>query len=94
MRATTCALTSAGRPAIAFQAGASDAIAALAERGLGVGILSESMAAAYGDRLAARVIDDAQEIARLALTWKTPYGPAVRAFLAHARRAFALPATA
>ncbi|MEV4799156.1 LysR family transcriptional regulator [Nonomuraea sp. NPDC049421] len=82
------------RPAIAFQAGASDAIATLAERGLGVGILSESMAAVYADRLTARVIDDSQETARLALTWKTPYGPAVRAFLTHARRAFALPATA
>ncbi|MEV5322578.1 LysR family transcriptional regulator [Nonomuraea sp. NPDC052634] len=79
------------RPAIAFQATAADAIAALAGRGLGVGVLSESMVADYQDRLTSRVIDDAEQIARLALTWRDPYGPAVRAFLTHARRAFALP---
>jgi DNA-binding transcriptional LysR family regulator len=78
------------RPVIALQASAADAIADLATRGLGVAILSESMAAHYRDRLTARVIDDVEAPARLALTWKSTYGPAVREFLVHGRRAFAI----
>ncbi|WP_436757153.1 LysR family transcriptional regulator [Streptosporangium sp. V21-05] len=77
------------RPVIALQAGAADAIAALAVRGLGVAILSESMAAHYRDRLTARVIDDVEAPTRLALTWRNTHGPAVREFLVHGRRAFA-----
>ena len=41
------------QPVIALQASAADAIADLATRGLGVAILSESMAAHYRDRLTA-----------------------------------------
>ncbi|GAA3507774.1 LysR family transcriptional regulator [Actinomadura keratinilytica] len=76
-------------PVIALEASAADAIADLAARGLGVGILSDSMAAAYRDRLTARIIDDVAAPALLALVWKSTHVPAVRAFLAHARRAFA-----
>ncbi|GAA4062769.1 LysR family transcriptional regulator [Actinomadura miaoliensis] len=76
-------------PVIAFEVSAADAIADLAGRGLGVGILSSSMAGAYRDRLTARVIDDADAPAMLALVWKNTHTPAVRAFLAQARRAFA-----
>ncbi|MGI5273279.1 LysR family transcriptional regulator [Nonomuraea sp. CA-218870] len=75
-------------PVIAFQAGAGDAIADLAARGLGVGILSESMAAHHRDRLTARVIDDAEHPAMLALVWKNTHNPAVREALVHSRKAF------
>ncbi|MFC4014972.1 LysR family transcriptional regulator [Nonomuraea purpurea] len=75
-------------PAIALQASAADAIADLAGRGIAVGVLSESMAARYRDRLTALLIDDATEPALLALAWRATHGPAVRALLGHARRAF------
>ncbi|YCK38557.1 LysR substrate-binding domain-containing protein [Actinomadura sp. ATCC 39365] len=77
------------RPPIALQAGAADAIAGLAVRGLGVAILSESMAALHRDRLTALPIDDVRTPALLALVWREGGGPAVRALLPHARRAFA-----
>lgn len=76
-------------PAIALQASAADAIADLAARGLGVAVLSDSMAAAYGDRLTARTIEDVDAPALLALVWRAAPGPAVRELLAHGRRAFA-----
>ncbi|MFI7689778.1 LysR substrate-binding domain-containing protein [Nonomuraea sp. NPDC049655] len=77
------------RPPIALQAGAADAIAGLAVRGLGVAILSESMAALHRDRLTALLIDDVRTPALLALVWREGGGPAVRALVPHARRAFA-----
>ncbi len=76
------------RPVIALQATAADAIADLASRGLGVGVLSESMAARYRRRLTALSIVDVEAPALLALVWKEPHAPAVRELLAHARRAF------
>ncbi|MEV7526112.1 LysR family transcriptional regulator [Streptomyces sp. NPDC091371] len=75
-------------PAIALQAGAADAIADLAARGLGVGVLSESMAAACADRLTARVIEDVDTPALLSLVWRPAPGPAVRALVTHAHQAF------
>ncbi|KPI31642.1 transcriptional regulator, LysR family [Actinobacteria bacterium OV320] len=75
-------------PTIGLQAGAADAIADLASRGLGVAVLSESMAASYGDRLTARVIDDIETPAVLALIWKSTHNPAVRELVVHSRRAF------
>ena len=78
-------------PVIALQASAADAIADLATRGLGVAILSDSMAVHYGDRLTALPIDDVHTPALLALIWKNTRGPATREFLVHARRAFATP---
>jgi DNA-binding transcriptional LysR family regulator len=80
------------RPLITFQAGAADAIADLAARGLAVGVLARSMAAAYRDRLVTLPIDDAGTPVLLALVWKAPHGPALRELLAHAREAFAAPA--
>jgi DNA-binding transcriptional LysR family regulator len=77
------------RPAIALEAGAADALADLAARGLAVTVLSESMAAHYGDRLTVRRLDDVDTPALLTLAWKGAYGPGVREFVAHARRAFA-----
>ncbi|MFC9685546.1 LysR family transcriptional regulator [Streptomyces sp. NPDC056948] len=76
-------------PTIALQASAADAIADLATRGLGVAVLSESMATSYGDRIVARVIDDVTAPALLALIWKGTHGPAVRELLGHCGRAFA-----
>lgn len=76
------------RPAIALEASAADAIADLAARGLGVAILSQSMAARYRDRLTARTIDDIAAPALLALIWQTAHNPATRVLLSHARQAF------
>jgi DNA-binding transcriptional LysR family regulator len=75
------------QPSIRLQATAADAIAGLAERGLAVAILSESMAARHG--LIARTIDDIDALVLLALVWKSTHSPAVRELLAHGRRAFA-----
>ncbi|MEV6123615.1 LysR substrate-binding domain-containing protein [Streptomyces sp. NPDC052077] len=79
------------RPAIALQASAADAIADLAARGLGVAILSDSMAAGHRDRIIARTIDDLEAPALLALIWKRTHSPAVRELLVHSRQAFAKP---
>ncbi|MFG2720343.1 LysR family transcriptional regulator [Streptomyces sp. NPDC048416] len=76
------------KPAIAWQASAADAIADLADRGLGVAVLSESMAARYRERLTARPIDDLDTPAFLCLVHKPHPSPAVRELLAHSRRAF------
>ncbi|MFD5412300.1 LysR family transcriptional regulator [Streptomyces nojiriensis] len=76
------------RPVIALQAGAADAVADLAARGLGVAVLSESMAESYRDRLSARVLDDVDIPALLCLVWRPAPGPAVRELLAYGRRAF------
>ncbi|MGW4349023.1 LysR family transcriptional regulator [Streptomyces sp. NPDC004690] len=79
------------QPAIALQASAADAVADLAARGLGVAVLSESMAAGHGDRLTARTLADVETPALLALIWRSAYHPAVRELLVHCRRAFARP---
>ncbi|MFC9129750.1 LysR family transcriptional regulator [Streptomyces sp. NPDC057099] len=75
-------------PTIALQASAADAIAALAARGLGVAVLSESMATSHADRLVTRPLDDVTTLALLALIWKGTHGPAVRELLGHCGRAF------
>ncbi|MFC8226835.1 LysR family transcriptional regulator [Streptomyces sp. NPDC057287] len=80
------------RPVIALQAGAADAVADLAARGLGVAVLSASMSAAYGDRLTARLIEDVETPALLALVWRSTNNPALRELLVHSRKAFAGPA--
>jgi DNA-binding transcriptional LysR family regulator len=76
------------QPRIALQASAADAIADLAGRGLGVGILTESMAAAYRDRLTARPIADADCPAVLALVWGATQNPARDRLVHHCRVAF------
>ncbi|MFS8199551.1 LysR family transcriptional regulator [Streptomyces sp. CWNU-52B] len=81
-------------PTIAFQASAADAIADLAARGLGVAVLSDSMAADHRDRLVAHTIDDIAAPALLALVWRNTHGPAVRELLVHSRRAFTGPGPA
>ncbi|MDX3457513.1 LysR substrate-binding domain-containing protein [Streptomyces sp. ME02-8801-2C] len=76
------------QPTISLQASSADTIAYLAARGLGVAVLSESLAADNRDRLTARTIDDVETPALLALIWKNPPAPALRELLAHSRRAF------
>jgi len=75
------------RPDVALQASVPDAIADLAARGLGVGILSASMAARYEGLKAVR-IDGSGPPAVLALVWPRTQSPALRALLSHARAAF------
>ncbi|MET8028596.1 LysR family transcriptional regulator [Streptomyces avermitilis] len=76
------------QPAVALQASAADAIADLAARGLGVAILSDSMAASYRDQIVARTIDDVEAPALLSLIWRSTHSPAVRELLVHSRQAF------
>ncbi|MEV0644115.1 LysR family transcriptional regulator [Phytomonospora sp. NPDC050363] len=76
------------RPEITLQASAPDAVAALAERGLGVAVLSESTVVS-GDSLSTGVIDDVDLPGVLALVWsETPASPALRTLVGHLRRAF------
>ena len=76
------------RPDIALQASAPGAVADLAARGLGVAVLSASMAAGYRDRLEAVPIEDVDTPAVLALVWTTTPSAALRELLPHCRRAF------
>lgn len=80
------------RPTIALQASAPDSIADLAMRGLGVAILTESIARGYADHLRPLAIREATTAAVLAVSWATEPGPALAALVAHCRAAFG-PAT-
>ena len=73
---------------VTLEATAPDAVANLAARGLGVAILSETIAAAHAARLHAAVIADAGIPALLTLIWKPSPTPAATEFLAHCSRAF------
>jgi DNA-binding transcriptional LysR family regulator len=75
-------------PDIALQASAPAAIADLAARGLGVAVLSESMVAAHHDRLVPVAIDGVDTRAAQTLMWRVSAGPALKAFVRHAREAF------
>ena len=77
------------RPDIAFQASAPGAVADLAGRGLGVAILTETMAAAFSAQLTAVVIKDVVTPALLALVWARAESPALRELLVQSRQAFA-----
>ena len=76
------------RPVIALQASAADAVADLAARGLGVAVLSASMASGHRDRLVVRSIDDLATPALLALVWRGGRSPAVRELLARCEEEF------
>ncbi len=75
------------RPEVALVATSPDTVAGLARRGLGVAVLSESMAAAHPDLIAVP-IDGADIPALLALVWQERTSPALAAFLEHCRAAF------
>ncbi|MGW1770901.1 LysR family transcriptional regulator [Streptomyces sp. NPDC002104] len=79
------------KPGIALEAGAADAVADLAARGLGVAVLSASMADSYRDRLTARTIEDVTIPALLSLVWRDTRSPALRELVLRCRRAFAAP---
>jgi DNA-binding transcriptional LysR family regulator len=79
------------QPDIALQASAPGAVADLATRGLGIAILSQSMAAAHHTRLKTLIIDDIQTPAVLALIWTATDSPALRQLLHHSRQAFTTP---
>jgi DNA-binding transcriptional LysR family regulator len=82
------------RPVIAVQASAGEAIIQLAQRGLGVGILSESMTRAGRDRLTAIIIDDIHIPAVLAVIWSPVASPALRELVTRCRAAFGQPLAA
>jgi len=73
---------------VALEASAAGTVMDLAARGLGVAIVSETIAAAHSDRLWSAVLDDAETPALLALIWKPTPSPAAAAFLDDCRRAF------
>jgi DNA-binding transcriptional LysR family regulator len=75
------------RADIALEATAPGTVADLAARGLGVAVLSASMAAGHPD-LRAVPIDGVPVPALLALVWRRAGSPAVRALLPHCRAAF------
>lgn len=81
------------RPEVALQASAPAAVADLAKRGLGVAILSESMAAHLSGLTVVRILD-LDIPAALALTWSSRQSAALGEFLRHARRAFTPPSAA
>jgi DNA-binding transcriptional LysR family regulator len=73
---------------VTLEASAPGAVADLAARGLGVAVLSESMAAAFPG-LCPVPIEGPLVTASLALIWRPPPGPALRELIARCRRAFA-----
>jgi DNA-binding transcriptional LysR family regulator len=75
-----------------MEASAPATVAGLAARGLGVAVLSETMAAAHAGPLRAVPVADAGVPAVLALVWKPAPGPALAGLLRHCREAFAVPA--
>lgn len=77
------------RPTVSFQATAPGAVTDLAARGLGVGVLSASMARDLGARLRAVPIADIDEPALMMLVWGGTASPALRGLLTYAREAFA-----
>ena len=84
------ASTAAGvRLAVTLEASAPAAVADLAARGLGVAVLSESMAAAHAGRLRSLPVDAIGPVARLALAWRPAPGPALREFVRYCGTAFA-----
>jgi DNA-binding transcriptional LysR family regulator len=72
---------------VALVATSPETVAGLARRGLGVAILSESMAGAYPDLIAVP-IDGIDVPALLALVWQARSSPALAAFLRHCRETF------
>ena len=75
------------RPVIALEASSPAAVADLGARGLGVAVLSRSMAAGLPGRTAVP-ITGVDVPALLALVWRRTPSPVVAAFLPHCRRAF------
>jgi DNA-binding transcriptional LysR family regulator len=77
------------RATIALEATAPGAVADLAVRGMGVAVLSASMARAYPD-LTGVPVSDVDIPALLALVWRPTASPALRELLSQCRAAFGL----
>jgi DNA-binding transcriptional LysR family regulator len=75
-------------PNVAVEASTADTVADLAERGLGIGVLSASMTAAYRDRLSAVPLTGTPLPTLLAVVWTQSPSPALRAFIPRLREAF------
>jgi len=76
---------------VALEASSPDVVGGLATRGLGVAILSESMAGAHRQTLQAVPVTNPAMTSRLELAWSDgPIGPAARAVVRHIRDAFRL----
>jgi DNA-binding transcriptional LysR family regulator len=75
-------------PDVAFQASAPDAVADLAVRGMGVAILSATMATDHVDRLTAVPVTDVELPAVLALAWRAAPSPALTDMVGRCRTAF------
>jgi DNA-binding transcriptional LysR family regulator len=84
---TACA-SAGSAPIITLEASAADAIADLAARGLGAGVLTESMSATYTDTLVVVPLDDVAVPALLSLVWGPSTNPALRALIPELRAAF------
>jgi DNA-binding transcriptional LysR family regulator len=84
------------QPTVALQASAPDAVVDLSRRGLGIGVLSESMTADLDDdtTLACLPITGIDIPAILALVWKPGANPALHQLLHHCRTAFGQPTAA
>ncbi len=82
------------RPAFAVQAAAADAIAELSARGLGVGILSSSLATGHEDRIHALPIRDVAIPALLVILWRPDGSVAARELASRCRTAFHLQTSA
>jgi DNA-binding transcriptional LysR family regulator len=78
------------RADVALEATAPDAVVDLAARGLGLAILSESIATGADGRLRAVVIEDVPTPAVLALVWRASMSPALRELVAQGCRSFEL----
>lgn len=74
-------------PDVALVASAPGAVADLASRGMGVAVLSESMAAAYPNLVAVPITEVGMP-ALLTLVWRPRVSSALAALLPHCRRAF------
>ena len=76
------------RLTVALQATAPGAVADLAARGMGVAVLSESMAVDFSE-MSVVAIEGISIPALLAVVWREGHSPAVARLLPHLRRAFA-----
>ncbi|MDI2125562.1 LysR family transcriptional regulator [Yinghuangia seranimata] len=88
--------TAGFRPRVAFEAGDPFMVGQLAADGLGIAILPAAFAAAHPGGLRPVALTSPRPRARIELVWRAdaPTGPAARAFVAHARAAFAGPGEA
>lgn len=75
-------------PQLVVEASAADAIADLCARNVGIGVLSESMAREYADRLSVVPLRGNPVPAVLAAVWSPAPSPAVRAFIPRLAAAF------